>query len=111
MAEDEDLVGTTRHNGTTGLLKILREVQSQRLETVTGSTAPLAAGTTWGIVTVINAPTYKNERASSPRAYLDFSLSSMDSSASSFVDLSPANQIPQDLVDLERSPRSTILPK
>jgi hypothetical protein len=33
-------------------------------------------------------PTYKKERASSSRAYLDFSLSSMDSSASSIIDLS-----------------------
>jgi hypothetical protein len=58
-------------------------------------------------------PTYKKERASSSRAYLDFSLSSMDLSASSFIDLSLslANQIPQDSVDWERSPRSTILLK
>jgi hypothetical protein len=34
------------------------------------------------------SPTYKKEKASSPRAYLEFSLSSMDSSASSFIDLS-----------------------
>jgi hypothetical protein len=31
---------------------------------------------------------YIKESSSSPRAYLDFSLSSMDSSASSFIDIS-----------------------
>jgi hypothetical protein len=60
---------------------------------------------------VINVPAYKRESSSSPRVYLDFSLSSMDSSASSFVDLSLANQIPQDLVVWEMRPRSTILSK
>jgi hypothetical protein len=71
--EDEDLAGTTvGHSGTTGLLKILQESQSRRLEIVTGTATRLASNTARGAVTVINAPTYKKEKASSPRAHINF---------------------------------------
>jgi hypothetical protein len=53
---------------------------------------------------------YKKEMPSSPRGYLNFSLSSMDSSAQA-SSISLANQIPQDFGVWGQSPRSTILPK
>jgi hypothetical protein len=112
--EDEDLAGTTAgHSGTTGLLKILRESQSRRLEIVTGTAARLAGNTARGAITVINTPTYKKEKASSPRAHINFSLLNGFNcfKLRRSLSLSLANQIPQDLVDWERSPRSTILPK
>jgi hypothetical protein len=115
MTEDEDLAGTTAgRSGTTGLLKILRESQSRRLEIVTGTAARLAGNIARGAVTVINAPTYKKEKASLPQELTStFSLLHGFNcfKLHRYLSLSLANQIPQDLVDWERSPRSTILPK
>jgi hypothetical protein len=62
--------------------------QSQGRETSTDTTATQAGSTAYVTGTIIIGGCLYKGDVLSPRGYLDFSLSSMDSSSSSFVDLS-----------------------
>jgi hypothetical protein len=114
--EDEDTAaGTTAGlGGTTARQEFQQQIKSMQGNGLTDTIAPLAGSTARGAVMATFAPhLYIGEVFFSnglPRIFLSPPLK-QELHLRRSLSLSLANQIPQDLVDWERGPRSTILSK